>query len=49
MALLHAVDAINDKYGDSKLAWASYSMTEQEAGVISPAWRPSGVRYVEMD
>ncbi len=49
MALLHAVDAINNKYGDSKLAWASYSMTEQEAGVISPAWRPSGVRYVEMD
>ncbi len=47
MALLHAVDAINDKYGDSKLAWASYSMQEKAAGVISPAWRPSGVRHVE--
>ncbi|MBI5181178.1 MAG: DNA polymerase IV [Nitrospirae bacterium] len=48
VSLLHAVDAVNDRFGDSKLIWASSNMQEREADVISPAWRPSGVRYVDM-
>lgn len=42
--LLNIMDAINDRYGDFKLTWASYVTQERGAGVISPAWRPAGVR-----
>lgn len=42
--LLNIMDAVNDRYGDFKLTWASYVMQERGAGVISPAWRPAGVR-----
>lgn len=42
--LLNIMDAVNDRFGDFKLTWASYIMQEKDAGVISPAWRPSGVR-----
>jgi len=43
-SLLNIMDAVNDRYGDFKLTWASYVMQERGAGVISPAWRPAGVR-----
>ncbi|MEK6678704.1 MAG: DNA polymerase IV, partial [Nitrospirota bacterium] len=43
-SLLNIMDAVNDRYGDFKLTWASYIMQERGAGVISPAWRPIGVR-----
>ena len=42
--LLNIMDAVNDRFGDFKLTWASYIMQEKDAGVISPAWRPAGVR-----
>ncbi len=42
--LLNIMDAVNDRFGDFKLTWASYVMQERGAGVISPAWRPAGVR-----
>ncbi len=42
--LLNIMDAVNDRFGDFKLTWASYVMQERGAGVISPAWRPTGVR-----
>lgn len=43
-ALLNIMDAVNDRYGDFKLTWASYVMQQRDARVISPAWRPAGVR-----
>ena len=43
-ALLRAVDAVNDKYGEYKITWASSAAGEKGHGVISPAWRPSGIR-----
>ena len=43
-ALLKAMDAVNDKYGEYKIIWASTAAEEEGHGVISPAWRPSGVR-----
>lgn len=43
-ALLRAMDAVNDKYGEYKLTWASTAAEEKGHGVISPAWRPSGIR-----
>ncbi|MBI5044015.1 MAG: DNA polymerase IV [Nitrospirae bacterium] len=42
--LLNIMDAVNDRYGDFKLTWASYIMQEKDTGVISPAWRPAGIR-----
>lgn len=45
-ALLKAVDRIKDKYGDSSVTWAASlrCSIHDHKGVISPAWRPSGVR-----
>ncbi|MDX9714039.1 MAG: DNA polymerase IV [Dissulfurispiraceae bacterium] len=47
-ALLSAVDAINDKYGEFKITWASYSGMLEKPRVIAPAWRPSGVRNIRI-
>jgi DNA polymerase IV len=43
-AFLKAMDAVNDKFGEDKITWASTANQEKGHGVISPAWRPSGVR-----
>jgi len=43
-ALTKAVDAVNDKFGEYTVALASTITQENGPGVISPAWRPSGVR-----
>jgi DNA polymerase-4 len=43
-ALLKAMDAVNDKFGEDKITWGSTINQEKGHGVISPAWRPSGVR-----
>ena len=43
-ALAKAVDTINDKFGEHTLTLASTVAQEKGPGVISPAWRPSGVR-----
>ncbi len=42
--ILQAIDYINDKYGDFKITWGSYMIQKRNSGVISPAWRPSGVK-----
>jgi DNA polymerase-4 len=47
-ALLQAIDSVNDKYGDFKLVWASYLHMLEPPSVISPAWRPSGVKNVRI-
>lgn len=46
-ALAKAVDAVNDKYGEHTLVPASIIAEEDGPGVISPAWRPSGIRNYE--
>ncbi len=46
--LLRAMDAINDRYGDFKLTWASYLKQIEIPSVIAPAWRPSGIRNVTL-
>jgi DNA polymerase IV len=43
-SMLKAVDSINDKFGDFTVTWAAYLKTAESPSVISPAWRPSGVR-----
>ena len=47
-ALLKAMDAVNEKYGDFKLTWCSYIRQKNGQEVISPAWRPSGVKHVNV-
>jgi DNA polymerase-4 len=43
-ALAKAVDTVNDKFGEQTIAFASTIEREEGPGVVSPAWRPSGVR-----
>ena len=43
-ALLKAIDTVNDKFGEHKITWASTVTQEESHGVISPSWRPTGVR-----
>ena len=47
-ALFQAMDAVNDRYGDFKLIWGSYLEQLEPSRVISPAWRPSGVKSVNV-
>ena len=43
-SMLQAVDSLNDKFGDSTITWAAYLKTTESPSVISPSWKPSGVR-----
>jgi DNA polymerase-4 len=43
-SVLKAVDSLNDKFGDFTITWGSSLKTAVAQGVISPAWKPSGVR-----
>ncbi|MBI5074270.1 MAG: DNA polymerase IV [Nitrospirae bacterium] len=47
-SILRAVDSLNDKFGDFTVTWASYLKTIEPQSVISPAWRPSGVRNLNI-
>ncbi len=46
--LLKAMDEINDRYGDFKIIWGSYLKQCEPARVISPAWKPSGIRHINV-
>ncbi|OPY65025.1 MAG: DNA polymerase IV [Syntrophorhabdus sp. PtaU1.Bin050] len=43
-AMAKAMDAVNDKFGEHSITFASTIGEEKDHKVISPAWRPSGVR-----
>jgi DNA polymerase IV len=47
-SLIKAMDEVNDRYGDFKLTWAAYMRQIECPHVISPAWRPSGSRNVDV-
>jgi DNA polymerase-4 len=47
-SMLKAVDSLNDKFGDFTVMWASHLKTMESSGVISPAWKPSGVRNINI-
>ncbi len=42
--LLNTLDEINTRFGSNTLLWAAALKSDREPGVISPAWRPDGVR-----
>ncbi len=45
----HAMDEVNNQYGDFKVTFGSL-LTDEHKGssVISPAWRPQGIRNVDV-
>ncbi len=43
-ALAKAMDTVNDKFGEHAIVQAATISQEEGPGVISPSWRPSGVR-----
>ena len=47
-SMLKAVDNLNDKFGDFTVIWASHLKTMESSSVISPAWKPSGVRNINV-
>lgn len=44
--LVHAVDSINDRYGEFTVTRGRLLEPIKDPGVISPAWRPSGVKRI---
>jgi len=48
--LINAMDVVNDKYGDFTLTFGSLLGNDEEKGshVISPAWKPEGIRNVDV-
>jgi DNA polymerase-4 len=48
--LVDAMDVVNDRYGDFSVTFGSLLDEENKGShVISPAWRPSGIRNVEVE
>jgi DNA polymerase-4 len=43
-AMTRAMDAVNDKFGEHSITFGATISGEKDHKVISPAWRPSGVR-----
>ncbi len=46
--LLQVMDSVNSSFGTTSIGWGSVFQKEEDSGVISPAWRPSGVRKVDV-
>jgi DNA polymerase-4 len=50
-AAARAMDAVNDRYGEFSVTFGSLRADDEEKGsfVISPAWRPEGIRCVDVE
>jgi DNA polymerase-4 len=49
LLLAEAMDKVNDRYGDFSVTFGSLLHEENKGShVISPAWRPDGIRCVEV-
>lgn len=47
---IRAMDAVNDRYGEFKVTFGTLLSTEEKGShVISPAWRPNGIRSVDVN
>ena len=47
--LTEAVDRVNDRFGSFSVTYGSSLNRQKNAKVISPAWRPEGIRYVDVE
>ncbi len=50
VAMIEAMDRVNNRFGDFSVTYGSLLANGEERGshVISPAWRPEGVRFVNV-
>lgn len=46
--LLSAMDAVNSRFGEFTLTWAVLLERDDGPGVISPSWRPGGVKRIDV-
>jgi len=46
--LLGAMDLINERFGSFSVTWGALACAREPSGVISPAWRPVGVKRVDV-
>ncbi len=46
--LLSMMDSINDRFGSFTVTWAVLADDKEPSGVISPAWRPVGVKRIDV-
>jgi len=46
--LSKAIDTVCERYGEDALVWATYLQAVEKPRVISPAWRPSGVKNIDI-
>jgi len=47
---IKAMDAVNDRFGEFKVTFGSLLATKEKGShVISPAWRPAGIRNVDIN
>lgn len=47
-SLLSTIDSLNSRFGDFTVTWGTILEREPEPGVISPAWRPEGVKRINV-
>ncbi len=47
--LTEAVDTVNERFGSFSVTYGSSLDHQKNAKVISPAWRPEGLRYVDVE
>jgi len=45
---LAAMDQVNRRYGNATITWGTLFKEHDDSGVISPAWRPSGPRKIDV-
>lgn len=48
VARAKAMDAVNDRFGEHSITFASTISEEKDHKVISPAWRPKGIRKSDL-
>ncbi len=46
--LLSMMDSINDRFGSFTVTWGALADDKAPSGVISPAWRPVGVKRIDV-
>lgn len=46
--LLSVMDSVNDRFGGFTLTWGALTDEREPSGVISPAWRPVGVKRIDV-
>lgn len=47
--MVRAMDAVNNRFGDfTATFWSLLANEERGSHVISPAWRPDGIRCVDV-